>query len=347
MVKIVNQLGDVKVGRQGEVVYQRKYGEQIRRQASPKRAIPSEAQIAHRQLYRDALAWRSQLSLPNRRYLDGYSIANGIVDSYHIPLTWSRLALKLYLQKVKFAIITKPTLIVEEGSGKQEYYDNLPDFDKWRVVYDKYYWGQQFTPQHDLELTEVEIFVYRTGNSGDVTAGIYATNGAGLPTGSPLVEVVKAQAEVPASPIWWALGLTLPKLDKDSIYALCVDAEDGDSSNRLNWRQDTINPTYPRGYCVTSNTHGSTWFANPTMDFAFRIYGNWSEKSGELGLIHVRHPALLKVVHKREGVVINGYDTLSSLDEEYLTGQVGLDVMPEDSIKATSLPGIEFDYRVG
>ncbi|MBA7540641.1 hypothetical protein ES705_32940 [subsurface metagenome] len=105
MVKIVNSLGDVKIGRQGEVVYQRKYGEQIRRQVSPKRAIASEAQIAHRQLYRDALAWRSELSRPNRRYLEGYCIANWVVDGYHIPLPWSRFALKLYLEKVQFVII--------------------------------------------------------------------------------------------------------------------------------------------------------------------------------------------------------------------------------------------------
>jgi len=347
MVKITNPLGDVKIGRQGEVVYQRKYGEQIRRQVSPKRAIASQAQIAHRQLYRDALAWRSQLSLPNRRYLDGYCMSNGIVDSYHIPLPWSRFALKLYLQSVKFAIITKPTLIVEEGSGKQEYYDDLVLLNYWRKVYDKYWWGQQFTPQHDLELTKAELGVIRYNNCGDVTAAIYATNGAGLPTGSPLCFDVKAQGEISTGFSWLEFDLTLPKLDKDTIYALVMDARDGDSSNYMRLRQDITDPEYPRGIAVYSNNWGGTWYPNATIDSAFRIYGNWSEKSGELGLIYVRHPALLKVVHKREGLVINGYDTLSSLDEEYLTGQVGLDVMPEDSIKATSLPGIEFDYRVG
>ena len=104
MVKITNPLGDVKIGRQGEVVYQRKYGEQMRRMAQPKRAIPSQAQIEHRQLYKAALAWRKSLSRANRIYLDGYCIANWVVDNYKIPLPWSRFALKIYLEKVHFTI---------------------------------------------------------------------------------------------------------------------------------------------------------------------------------------------------------------------------------------------------
>ena len=77
MVKIVNPLGDVKTGRQGEAVYQRKYGQQIRRTAQPKRAIASETQIAHRQLYRAALDWRKLLSLANRRYLEDIAWPTG------------------------------------------------------------------------------------------------------------------------------------------------------------------------------------------------------------------------------------------------------------------------------
>ena len=110
MVKIRNVLGEVKKGVQGEAVYQGKYGQQIRRTRQPKRAIASEKQLEHRQLYREALAWRKALSLANRRYLDGYCIANWVVDDYQIPLPWSRFALKLYLEHVKFDIITTPPL---------------------------------------------------------------------------------------------------------------------------------------------------------------------------------------------------------------------------------------------
>lgn len=63
-------------------------------------------------------------------------------------------------------------------------------------------------------------------------------------------------------------------------------------------------------------------------------------------LLHVRHPALLTVVHKRGEVIIRGYDTLSSLDDEYLTGQVGLDVADGDVIEVTTLAGLAYRYQV-
>ncbi|GAI66657.1 unnamed protein product, partial [marine sediment metagenome] len=90
---------------------------------------PSQRQIAHRQLYRDALTWRSQLSLANRRYLEGYCIANGVVDSYHIPLPWSRFALKLYLQAVKFVVITKP---VAGEAGEEVLFESFDEKGEFR-----------------------------------------------------------------------------------------------------------------------------------------------------------------------------------------------------------------------
>ncbi|GAI43769.1 unnamed protein product, partial [marine sediment metagenome] len=49
---------------------------------------------------------------------------------------------------------------------------------------------------------------------------------------------------------------------------------------------------------------------------------------------------------KRGELTPNGYDTLSSLDEEYLTTQVGLDVQKGHEIKVTTLPGIEYAYQI-
>jgi len=97
---------------------------------------------------------------------------------------------------------------------------------------------------------------------------------------------------------------------------------------------------------MSSGNSGVSW-GNMSRDFNFEV---WSEDIPETktteGLLHVSHPALLKIVHKRSGISINGYDTLSSLDEEYLTGQVGLDVIPDDLIEATTLPGIKYSYLV-
>lgn len=102
MVKIINTLGDVKIGKQGEAIYQRKYGQQIRSVTSTMRATSSQSQLEHRQLYRDALNWRKALSRHSRIYLEGYCIFNGIIDKFGIPLAWSRFALKIYLERVRF-----------------------------------------------------------------------------------------------------------------------------------------------------------------------------------------------------------------------------------------------------
>lgn len=66
----------------------------------------------------------------------------------------------------------------------------------------------------------------------------------------------------------------------------------------------------------------------------------------ETRLLHVRHPALLTVSQKRGGILIKGYDTLSSLDEQYLTGQVGLDVQPGDEVEVTTIAGNKSTYQV-
>jgi len=346
MVKIVNEFGDVKIGKQGEVVYQRKHGEQIRRILSPKRAIASEAQIAHRQLYRDALAWRSQLSLPNRRYLDGYCISNGIVDSYHIPLPWSRFALKLYLEAVRFALMTKPIAGVEGGWILQEYYEG----DYTGSI--KYYaagWGAQtFTPLVSHDCHKVALMMARGGSHAvyTVTCSIRNTDGAGKPTGGNLVSKVVPFNDIPPAYDWVEFEWDTPiSLAEGTTYALVLYMTGGTTSNYIVWRYKDADP-YPRGRNWRSSDSGSSWYWNPTLDHLFKEWGYTAPIAGVEGLLHVRHPALLTVKHTRGDLIINGYDTLSSLDEEYLTGQVGLDVEAGDSIKATSLPGIEYNYLV-
>jgi len=346
MVKIVNPLGDVKTGKQGEVVYQRKYGEQIRRQASPKRAIASEAQIAHRQLYRDALAWRKQLSLPNRRYLDGYCIANGIVDGYHIPLPWSRFALKVYLQVVKFIVIEKPILTYELVEGKMEAYDNEALLDHQVSCWGNTWYAQTFIPLQTHKLTKVELFLKRYSTPGTATCSIKNTDGSGHPTGADLDSFVFDGNTLPTGFIWKEMDLEYSELTEGVKYAIVLRAPTGASNRYIHWRRDIGDAIYPRGNDEWSSNGGSSWTSITADDLGFREYGEYETGEKKAGLLHVRHPALLKVLHKREGLNINGYDTLSSLDEEYLTGQVGLDVHVGDIIKATTLPGIEKAYLI-
>ncbi|MBA7624463.1 hypothetical protein ES703_31872 [subsurface metagenome] len=346
MVKIINTLGDVKVGKQGEVVYQRKYGEQIRRTASPKRAIPSQRQIEHRQLYRQALAWRSQLLPANRRYLEGYCIANGIVDRYQIALPWSRFALKLYLEHVDFVIITKP---IPGEEAEEELFENYQvETLGLHKVYDKYWRAQTFTPLVSHKITKMRLYINRRYDPGDITLSIRNTDENGHPTGQDLVAVTYPVDYFPIHTTDW-YDFIFPNtydLVANTKYAAVLRTVAGNSNEYVNFYGDWVDPTYTRGTNEQSANFGSTWATLWEKIFYFEEYGITAGAPPTPGLLHVRHPALLTIVHKRGKLAPNGYDTLSSLDEEYLTTQVGLDVQKGDEIKVTTLPGIEYAYQI-
>ncbi|MBA7573105.1 hypothetical protein ES708_14905 [subsurface metagenome] len=346
MLKITNPLGDIKTGRQGEAVYQRKYGEQIRRTVSPKRAIPSQRQIDHRQLYRAALAWRSQLSLANRRYLEGYCISHGIIDDYGVPLTWSRFALKVYLQAVRFAIIEKPSFYLYWVSDKFERYEDVGAFNYTPTMKTSTWKAQTFTPQISHDLTKVELYLYREGTIGTVTVSIRNTDASHLPTGGDLVSNSFNGMELGTSEAWKAIALAYSRLFIDTEYAIVTRLAGGSSFNWLKWRGTANSNPYTRGEAYTSYDSGVTWTHPTVLDMGFREYGKYEVKETISGLIHVRHPALLAVVQKRGELIVKEYDTLSSLDGEYLTKQVGLDVEVDDFIEATTWPGIEYAYPV-
>ncbi len=346
MVKIVNPLGDVKIGRQGEVVYQRKYGEQIRRTVSPKRAIPSQRQIAHRQLYRDALTWRKQLSLPNRRYLEGYCISNWIVDAYKIPLPWSRFTLKIYLEAIKFL----PKLELEETppiAGEKKDANNYPKVGM--VWIGGTQWGMQsFTPLEGYPIGSVKINATQNGSPVPLIVGLRLTDGAGKPTGGDLATGSINAGLFPnfPNPNWQEIELTPPYDLQQGVKYAWVSRTPSSGGSFLGISQSGTASHYPRGNYAIGYSSGTSW----TMQDWDALFEVWSAlTAGEFtlaGTLHVRHPALLRVVQKRGGLTVREYDNLSSLDAEYLTGQVGLDVLAGDLIEATTLPGIKYSYQL-
>ena len=105
MVKITNVYGDVKVGKQGQAVYQRHYGQQIRRTLKPKTGQVSKMQLEQRLRFKQALDWRASLTRDARLYLEGFAINHHIVDDYGIPLSWDKFALKIALQRPEVVLL--------------------------------------------------------------------------------------------------------------------------------------------------------------------------------------------------------------------------------------------------
>ena len=64
------------------------------------------------------------------------------------------------------------------------------------------------------------------------------------------------------------------------------------------------------------------------------------------GTLVITHPALLRVVQSRGEQLVKGYDNLSSLDEEYLTRQVKLEVDAGDIIEAITIAGVSYKFAV-
>ncbi len=346
MVKIVNELGEVKTGVQGEAVYQGRYGQQIRRTRQPKRAIPSQKQLEHRQLYREALAWRKALSLPNRRYLDGYCIANWIVDDYKIALPWSRFALKLYLEHIKFVIVEKPVMVYipppeleieEQTQYSNAYLLNQAGFK--RVA-------QKLTIPN-RKLTKLAFYLHKEGNPTDpVTFAIRRVsdnsliaskvwgNAADLPTVTTLEEV---ELDTP------------PVINEEvRIYAE-YDYGDGFNGVRISYQNSNVK----ENECISYQTTGD-WSDSETRDLAYcYTFYDWTHAEGGIdyekstkGLLHVRQPALLSGEHRRDGKLLEEWTNLSSLDDEYLTGQVGVDVFSGDELKFATIAGVEYAFRV-
>jgi len=346
MVKIINTLGDVKVGKQGTAIYQRQYGQQIRSVTSVMRGIPSQEQLVHRQLYRDALAWRKALSLPNRRYLEGYCIFNGIIDKFGIPLAWSRFALKLYLQHVAFVMIKKSTLayfwIPDTATEEQTQWSSsliLCGLGRQRAG--------QFLTIPNRNVSKLAFDLQRQGSpTGDVIFTIRKVSDDSI----IVSKVWGDAADLLTSWNWIEVEFDEPTNVNGDVRILC-EFYDGDYSNGVNMRFNTSNVKSAEFFTRFESsvyTNKTTW--EGTYKYTYELetgeQGGIDWDNSVLGLLHVRHPALLTVVHKRGELTIIAYDTLSSLDEEYLTGQVGLDVFTGDVIEVTTLTGLAYHFKV-
>lgn len=346
MVKIINPLGDVKVGRQGEAVYQRKYGEQIRRQASPKRAIPSQRQLEHRQLYRDALDWRKQLSLPNRRYLDGYCINNWIIDGYGIPLAWSRFALKLHLEHINFVTVDKPILVYIPPPELEIEEQTQHNMDWYVAAFGWAIHGQRLTIPN-RKVTKLGFWLKRKGNPNvTIIFGIRRVSNDAI-----IVEQVWGNSsQIGTTPTYCELEFDTPPIINEEVRI--YSAYDGGWMNNLVWTRVQNSDVKAGEYACYK--WGASWTESTGYDLAYRYtFYDWTLGEGgidweqsKFGILHIRHPAIKSFVHKRNGVVLRAEDNLSSLDDQYLTGQVGLDIFVGDEIEATTIAGIVYKHHV-
>jgi len=346
MVKITNPLGEFKAGKQGEAVYQGRYGQQIRRTRQPKRGIVSEKQEHHRQFYRSALNWRKSLSLANRRYLEGYCLSNWIIDRYKIPLPWHRFALKLYLQHITFIpFLTTKKLVDEEAVDQQYTTGDATHF----YLHDTVWIAQTFTPAITGKLPKVKVKLFRNYEVGDFVINIVTTDQDGYPTDNVLCskdfQSEPISEEEPGD--WYEFTFDpSPTLTKEVVYAIIINGKPSGTNPVLYWREDSTAPQYFRGCLYRTSTSGASWSRYLYDDCMFQTFMLIPGEKITYGTLHVRHPAVKSFTQKRNGLTIRAEDNLSSLDDQYLTKQVGLDVEQGDEIEATTVAGILYKHLV-
>ena len=107
MVKIENEYGDVLTGKSGNAIYQKFYGQQIRRKAYKQTKPPSKAQQNIRQKFKDALAWIKTLTYEQKNALKTYYRNSKLSYDPNYPVNWYNFAKLIYIKNPTFEILNE------------------------------------------------------------------------------------------------------------------------------------------------------------------------------------------------------------------------------------------------
>ena len=164
-------------------------------------------------------------------------------------------------------VIPTPTLSKELALFDQRY--DLGDDGDLSIEGDNWE-AQTFTTNkaHNIEI--IEILCRRVLNPGNVTIGIRATDGAGLPTGADLTSITFDGNALSAANAWIARYVAALAVGAATKYAIVVRAPAGDAANYLIWRKDGTVPSYAGGARCFSANGGLNWAEDANTDFMFR-----------------------------------------------------------------------------
>lgn len=113
MVKIINQFGDVKKGKQHTVVYQNIYGNQMRRMLQDKKDEHTRGQLEQRARFKTGINFAKGLTKAQRDFIKSYMTEKNIRSPDGLPTTWYSFVKKIAMTRPKVEIET-------EGSGEFE-----------------------------------------------------------------------------------------------------------------------------------------------------------------------------------------------------------------------------------
>ena len=107
MVKIINEFGDVKRGKQHTVVYQGHYGNQTRRMLKDKKDEHTRGQLEQRERFRVGIDFAKSLTKPQRDFIKSYMAEAGIRSPDGLPTTWYSFVKKIAMTRPKVEMETE------------------------------------------------------------------------------------------------------------------------------------------------------------------------------------------------------------------------------------------------
>ena len=107
MVKITNQFGDVKTGKQHTVVYQGHYGNQTRRMLKDKKDEHTRGQLEQRERFKTGIDFAKNLTKAQRDFIKTYMAEAGIRSPDGLPTTWYTFAKKIAMTRPEVEIETE------------------------------------------------------------------------------------------------------------------------------------------------------------------------------------------------------------------------------------------------
>ncbi|GAI92867.1 unnamed protein product [marine sediment metagenome] len=162
---------------------------------------------------------------------------------------------------------------------------------------------------------------------------------------TPCQSILPITTEPPGD--WYEFSFGEPAtLTEGVLYAIVLHGYYHPYSPTIYWREDPSSPTYDRGYSCESTNSGGYWYKQTSDDNMFQTFMFIPGEKLTYGTLVITHPALLRIVQKRGEQLINGYDNLSSLDEEFFTRKVKLEVEGGDVIEAITIAGVSYRFLV-
>ncbi len=215
----------------------------------------SEAQLAQRQIYTDAIAAWHALTPAEKEAWRG--VCPGL-SPYHCFMR----------SELKYVPPLPPelTLYQHYNTGDTTYFS----------AHDTAWVAQTFTPSIPHKITLVKLKLYRNFLTGDMIVKINTTDGAGYPTDNILCSKIFNSEPITEEPPgqWYEFSFDEPFIPTiDTVYATIIHGIPGQPNPTLYWRDDSSAPEYPRGNAYRSINSGLSWTRYLYDDLMFEEWG--------------------------------------------------------------------------